>query len=442
MLNNVVLDVFIGLIFVFLLYSLLATILQEFIASRFSLRAKMLQKAMRRMLQDDNNSNSINPIKNYLDEANGNAKRLFGSQAGTNSLLGKFYNHPTIKFLGEGKLFKKPSYLHGHNFSQTIIHLLRGEDYDGRNATESELIRETLYDTTSANHINLNINTETLKHLKMLFSDARQDSYLFKQKLEDWFEETMERTTGWYKKQNQVILVWLGFAIAWAFNVDSIAITKILMKDKKVREQMVQMAMTKTKEYNAILDSIQVKPETYIKEVADTQTGKPKYITVTKNDTTAIYSIRDKYYDSVKNSLQKDAHDVQGILGLSVIPTAADSLACKETLDSFENLLSKETDLEKKKSIEAQRNKTYECCLSEIKKDSPYQESFLLKILGWFITALAISLGAPFWFDLLNKFIKLRESGPKAGNTAAADTTSSGAGSSPIKDNNGDEIQG
>jgi hypothetical protein len=27
---------------------------------------------------------------------------------------------------------------------------------------------------------------------------------------------------------------------------------------------------------------------------------------------------------------------------------------------------------------------------------------------GWLITALAISLGAPFWFDLLNKFMVVR----------------------------------
>ena len=27
---------------------------------------------------------------------------------------------------------------------------------------------------------------------------------------------------------------------------------------------------------------------------------------------------------------------------------------------------------------------------------------------GWLLTALALSLGAPFWFDLLNKFIVVR----------------------------------
>jgi hypothetical protein len=32
-------------------------------------------------------------------------------------------------------------------------------------------------------------------------------------------------------------------------------------------------------------------------------------------------------------------------------------------------------------------------------------------ILGWLITAFAVSLGAPFWFDLLNKFVNIRASG-------------------------------
>lgn len=34
--------------------------------------------------------------------------------------------------------------------------------------------------------------------------------------------------------------------------------------------------------------------------------------------------------------------------------------------------------------------------------------SFWMPVLGWLITALAVSLGAPFWFDVLNKFIVVR----------------------------------
>ncbi len=33
---------------------------------------------------------------------------------------------------------------------------------------------------------------------------------------------------------------------------------------------------------------------------------------------------------------------------------------------------------------------------------------WLMRILGWLVTALALSLGAPFWFDMLNKIIVVR----------------------------------
>ena len=32
-------------------------------------------------------------------------------------------------------------------------------------------------------------------------------------------------------------------------------------------------------------------------------------------------------------------------------------------------------------------------------------------IVGWLLTVAAISLGAPFWFDLLGKIVHLRASG-------------------------------
>jgi len=45
---------------------------------------------------------------------------------------------------------------------------------------------------------------------------------------------------------------------------------------------------------------------------------------------------------------------------------------------------------------------------------------------GWFLTALAISLGAPFWFDVLDKFMVIRgtvkpqEKSPGAARAGAA----------------------
>jgi hypothetical protein len=47
-------------------------------------------------------------------------------------------------------------------------------------------------------------------------------------------------------------------------------------------------------------------------------------------------------------------------------------------------------------------------------------------ILGWLITAFAISLGAPFWFDLLNKLMQVRNSVkiPISGKSSASPASS------------------
>lgn len=44
------------------------------------------------------------------------------------------------------------------------------------------------------------------------------------------------------------------------------------------------------------------------------------------------------------------------------------------------------------------------------------------RLLGWFLTALAVSLGAPFWFDLLNKAVSIRH-GMRKPVTGAAEKT-------------------
>jgi hypothetical protein len=428
MFENKSLDVFIGLVFIFLLYSLFATIIQEMIASRFGLRARMLQKALRRMLDDGAGNEDANAIENWFAGIGDDLKYFFSPFANGDSLLKKFYNHPSVKYLGEGKLFRKPSYLHAHNFSHTLIQLLRGDDFDGVTESESELVKRNLAANT------LQINPQTLKQLNMLFADARQDTNVFRHKLEDWFEETMERTTGWYKKQNQVILVIIGLALAASFNVDTIAITKILLKDKTAREQIVQLAINRQKDYGQILDSVKtviIRTEVKIDSVTRTI------------DSVVKSNASDQFLDSVSKSIREDAVAVQGILGLNGIPAKADSSSCRETISLLDSAIAKETDPVKKEKIRMLRNKAYECCLQDIKPASPYQTSGFLKWIGWIITALAISLGAPFWFDLLNKFIKLRGSGPKVTNMAAMDKPGAQApGVNAPVDNNNNDIRG
>ena len=41
----------------------------------------------------------------------------------------------------------------------------------------------------------------------------------------------------------------------------------------------------------------------------------------------------------------------------------------------------------------------------------PRGKAWVPKIIGLLISIFAIALGAPFWFDLLNRFMKIRQSG-------------------------------
>lgn len=56
MFDNIVLDIFIGLVFIFLLYSLLASTINEFIAMIFAYRHRMLERAIEQMFDGKNYS--------------------------------------------------------------------------------------------------------------------------------------------------------------------------------------------------------------------------------------------------------------------------------------------------------------------------------------------------------------------------------------------------
>jgi hypothetical protein len=60
---------------------------------------------------------------------------------------------------------------------------------------------------------------------------------------------------------------------------------------------------------------------------------------------------------------------------------------------------------------------------------SPNQRGGVETILGWLITALAVTLGAPFWFDLLSKLVSIRGANNKL--TTNDDTTKPQSGGSP-----------
>ena len=181
--------------------------------------------------------------------------------------------------------------------------------------------------------------------------------------LEAWFNATMDRVSGWYKRRTQDILFWLGLSVAAALNIDAITITQRLTSDKDLRHAAVAQA-------EAIVSG------------AHANSGTP-------GDNSALTKLKNDSF----SELTKDLQDIGFPVGWELkegrpYPSAQ---ACQWRLDKFDAIPN---------TVQADTQKSRECSV---------EGGVIPKlVLGWLVTALAVMLGAPFWFDILNKFMVVR----------------------------------
>ena len=283
MFDSRVLETAIGLVFVFLGFSLITTAIQEVIASWTALRAKTLKAGLKTMLTDGQKG---------LDFY----QRVIG--------------HPLIAPAGAS-----PSYIAAEQFSTSVLHVLSNADsipakVDGLRITVANL-PDAPYRTA----------------LLGLFRDGEDDVAAFEKRLQDWFDQSMDRVSGVYKRYSQAITVAIGAVLAFVFQVNAIAIVYELWNETPLREAVA-------------------------------------------NGATAIAKANAASLDPATKDLLANFHFVP----IWVSPPE-------------------------------------------------WNPALLLWLLGCAITAGAISLGAPFWFDLLQRFVQLRGTGPeptKAGAKPAA----------------------
>lgn len=395
MFNSVALDVTIGLIFVYLLYSLLASILQEIISTNLAFRSKILEKGIVRMLEKDKGCKYI-----VLDRIRSYWMLLFRSdQLRNNKFAAAFYSHPLIKYLGEDNFHSKPSYLNAQNFSKVMVDLLHGIDSDMRGynilRVKESILSGTLRFKDGNNTLHTadaggetEISSETRMFLLSLLSEAQGDIDRFKLLLEKWFDDTMDRTSGWYKKYTQVVLFVIGMTIAIGFNLDTISMVRKLSSDPKLREQVVQSAgtfMEKNQQLQGKMEQMR----------AGNQQNTPAYANMSRLSD-SIYVMNMSLLKSADSLLKNDINDLNQLMGLG-----------------------------------------WEKGFMNFKANRMNGTA----IIGWFITALAISLGAPFWFDLLNKLMKLR--GAAKNDPSSTSAAAPGTSQNPITFtvNNGSETE-
>jgi hypothetical protein len=325
-LGSSVLDIGIGLIFVYLMVSLVCTAANEALASLLSWRGNNLREGIRNLLDGPNPSSA--------------------------EWAEKLYGHPLIQ--GLYKEGQKPSYIPSRTFALALTDLVLPGDLGARDSTGQELrdaiaaspctaglkqvLRLLVDEADRSNKAGKELRLAGVLDIQKLDSVFNQ----LQQHIEIWFNNSMERVSGWYKRRVQYWTITIAVCLTGALNVDSVLIARRLARDSALRSVIVAQAE----------QMVQQPPATVVVNATP--------------------------------------------------PAAATASPVQDTSARVQLLQDRIQEL-----------KTVGIPLGWPDPDGPPRgvSWFLLKILGLLLTAGAASLGAPFWFDVLNRFMSVRSAG-------------------------------
>lgn len=195
------LSVVIGIVFVMLLFSLLTTTVMEMLAGFFSLRGKHLVLAVQNMLGGKTKDFMRHPYYRQLT-MNANTR-------GENRVSDKTF----------------PSYIGSGTFSAILVDILEGNP-----------------ETRIGERLDAMPDGELKKVLTFLWKQAGDDAGAFRAKTEEWYNEVMDRASGWYKRKTRTWLLLIGATITLIFNVDALQIYSNLSVNAALSEYVADAA--------------------------------------------------------------------------------------------------------------------------------------------------------------------------------------------------------
>jgi hypothetical protein len=309
MFGSSVLDIAIGAIFVFLLLSVFATVLNELVFSFLNMRGRELLQGVAILLDD----------------------------AAKTGLVNKIYNNGQVFGLFEGnfdpsKKGKLPSYIPSKNFALALLESVADGPFSETQtsppaagvpagiAQQNPVLTEA-FKNKAKDLAGVPATEKVGKPLLAMIAMVGNDATKLQKSVEDWYNSGMDRVSGRYKYKTQWMLFSIGLVIAVAINADTIHIVKQLSQDSTLRASIIA----------------------------------------------AAESAKEPQVDPSQTTQQR-------------IEAAKDSLADVNNVG---------------------------VPLGWHRGDWSTKQAPNL-VLGWILTAIAISLGAPFWFDILNKIMVVR----------------------------------
>lgn len=213
-----------------------------------------------------------------------------------------------------------------------------------------------------------------------------------------WFDRSMSRTSGVYKRNAKGVAILIGFAIALATNADTLHIFHRLSNDESLRQVITQRAAELSSNYPSgsvsnqqVLETLKNETDAVLKDISLPLSWNPSNLS---------------QQFGCSPSLSSSTTPLPPVNGT---PAGEPTISRPEWNTLVQQCLQKplgEQDLVPQK-------------VAEIALNRPF--STLRMLAGWLISGFAIAMGAPFWFDLLNKVVNVRNTGSKP--AAATETT-------------------
>ena len=240
MFDSALIDVVIGLIFVFFVFSLLVSGMNELARKLLNTRAKGLWASIRRMLDEGEYDyrTDWNPvIGNSPPRLSGTGIAPHDTQSADGSvacasLFDQFFNHPLISRLDETPTGKNSrlSHIPPTEFARAIVDVLTPRDAQGR--PDWDNIGDELQ----------KLPAPLRSQLEILWAEADRNVEKFRMAVETWFDSSMERVSNWYKKRTRYAMLGYGLLVAIVFNVSAVIVTVDLYENEVVRDTVIGLA--------------------------------------------------------------------------------------------------------------------------------------------------------------------------------------------------------
>lgn len=264
---SVLLDVVVGLVFIFLIFSLLASGAYEIGARALATRAKHLWSALYDLL--DGGPSTVTKAERAMGVVSGDKRPDTSSDGGR--WTDRLYRNPLIKELDDTLTFQKTrlSHIDAEDFSRALLQ----EVWD-KAAEISGAEPSNIGDAITKAREELS-NAPFLDDLEIFAHQLNNDLDRVKDEVSRWFDSRMESVSRSYRKNSRWWLFAIGLLVAVVFNVDAIHATSELYRDDALRQAVATQAANVVQECQARDGDGQVKPASDAKviECVDEEVG-------------------------------------------------------------------------------------------------------------------------------------------------------------------------